>query len=311
MIEIASISAVGHGVGGARDRGLASRPARLHDVRLSVDAGSVTAIVGTESDGTSLLLTIAAGRARPSRGVVRVAGAPPGRARRSIAHVPAAPSLPLELTVARALRQSAALRREPLRDPIERLAQLSIEHLAPARIESLDPAERRSVAMALAVTSHAEVLLLDEPFQHLTAPAAARLPTLLRARAAEGAAVLVATASAAEAHRVADRTFALRRGALALLESSAAAVVRIVLRDVAESEATASARFIQALAAAGSARVISSRGTTVTVEGDSLDALATAVTAALDAGAVNPHLIEIVDSKDAAHEALAPSGELG
>lgn len=298
MIEIASVTARGHGVGGAKDRGLAARPAALRDVRLTVEPGTICAVIGEESDGTALLLTLAAGRARPARGHVRVAGGPPERHRRSIAHVPASPSLPLELSVARALRLSESLRGEARRDATERLAPLALEHLAEARIAALSGDERRSVAVALAVTSTADVLLLEEPMRHLTASAAARLPSLLRARAEDGASILITTASASEARRVADHLFRLERGELRALDPSsrdgARPLVRVVLRDVIESDSTARGRFVHALTAIGGAEVVGTNEASVTVTGDDLDALARSVTAALAEAAVDPFLVELL-----------------
>jgi ABC-type multidrug transport system ATPase subunit len=199
-------------------RGVLSRKAPLSRAGLTIAWGEgLHAIVGTVADGGPLLLALVAGRERVRTGELRVLGHAPDDAstRPQIALVPVAPQLPEALRVHEVLALAASLRGEPGRPAAERLAPLGLEALAPRAVRSLSPEEARAVAMTEALTStRVRVLLLDEPLAGLDPRAAGRLPGLLRARAGDGAAVLIATASVRDAGELADDHVLLQAGVL-------------------------------------------------------------------------------------------------
>jgi ABC-type multidrug transport system ATPase subunit len=102
---------------------------------------------------------------------------------------------------------------------------LGIAELASRRIPSLGSDEARAVALCEALTSNARLVLLDEPYAIVDPRAASHLATAVRRRAAEGACVLVATASVREASEVADVPLVLERGALVRRSPSLAQLV--------------------------------------------------------------------------------------
>jgi len=198
--------------------GVAARraPLAMSGLTLSWSPG-VHALLGGPEDGGALLLAIVGGRERPRAGRVRVLeGAPTDdHVRPRIGWVPLEPALPDALRVGEALTVAARVRGEPARDPAERLAALGIEALAPRRVRGLSPEERRAVALAEAVTSTSvRVLLLHEPRVGIDPRAEPRVADALRARARDGATVLVATASVREAGELADDMLVLRAGAV-------------------------------------------------------------------------------------------------
>jgi ABC-type multidrug transport system ATPase subunit len=191
-------------------------PLALARVSLSWGAGS-HAIIGARADGGPLLLDLIAGRASPRSGAVRVLGGAPTDAavRTRIAYVPLEPSLPEALRVHEALALAAAVRGEGATVPSTRLAFLGLETLADRQVGSLSRAEGRAVALCEAVSSSVvRVLLVEEPFVAMDPRAAARIPGVLRQRAADGCAIVVATASIRDAGDLVDDHVLMRRGAI-------------------------------------------------------------------------------------------------
>lgn len=119
------------------------RPLALKALSLTLDRG-VHALVGGRGDGPPLALALAAGRARPRAGRLRVVGSEPADApaRRAIGDVPLDAVLPDALKVAEALVLAAKLRKEDAQDPEARLAALGVEALASRRGSSSPPTRR-------------------------------------------------------------------------------------------------------------------------------------------------------------------------
>lgn len=192
------------------------RPLALSSVSLSWGPG-VHAVLGGREDGGGLLLALVAGAARPRSGSVTVlggaAGDPDVRTRVSI--VPLDPALPEALRVDETMVLAATIRGEPARDPAERLRVLGIEALAARPVRSLSLPEARAVALAEGATSsRVRVLLVEEPFVSMDPRALALLGERLRARGADGSAVIVLTASSRDAGELTDDQVLLRRGAI-------------------------------------------------------------------------------------------------
>ncbi len=199
-------------------RSVVARRAPLARASLTLGWGpGLHAIVGTVADGGPALLALLAGRERVRAGELRVLERSPDDAavRPQIALVPMAPPLPEAMRVHEVLALAADLRGEPPTPAAQRLAALGIEALAPRTVRSLSHDEARAVTMAEALTStRVRVLLLDEPLVSLDPRAAGRLPALLRERARQGMAIVLATASVRDAGELADDHVVLHGGAL-------------------------------------------------------------------------------------------------
>ena len=98
-------------------------------------------------------------------------------------------------------------------------ATLGALGLAPAlldtEIERLSTGERQRLALVRSLARRPRVLLLDEPTAALDPDAVARVETLLRARLANGMAMLIVTHAGEQARRLAQRVFRLEQGKLA------------------------------------------------------------------------------------------------
>ena len=195
-----------------------ARSARIvaRDVSFARGPG-VHALVGAKSDGGPLLLELIAGTLRPQAGRVQVLGGKPtdGAVRKQVAFVRVAPCLPEALRVHEVLEIAAAIRGEPQTDPCPRLAALGEEDLARRPVRSLSREEIHGVALVEALTSaRVRVVLLEEPLVGLDPRAEPRLESLIRRRASEGCAVVLATASVRDAGELADDHVVLRHGAM-------------------------------------------------------------------------------------------------
>jgi putative ABC transport system ATP-binding protein len=196
----------------------------LQRVDLSVDAGSLVAVMGTSGSGKSTLLTIAGSLEDPTSGEVYVGGralsslSRNGKAqlrRRSIGYVfqdynllaglsaVENVSLPLELDgVAARKARSAAM---------ESLDDFGLKDRASHYPDQLSGGERQRVAIARAVVGERQLLLADEPSGALDSTNAEAVMRLILAACHRGMAAVVVTHDAQLASW-ADRVIFLRDG---------------------------------------------------------------------------------------------------
>ncbi|MFV8395323.1 ABC transporter ATP-binding protein [Corynebacterium hindlerae] len=152
----------------------------LQDVNVSTPRSGLTAIIGPNGAGKSSLLNIAAGIVAPTSGEVLFDGASlralgaRERARRIALMEQQAQTL-LDLTA----REVVELGRIPFRsawsfgrmgrDTVvdETMRRVGIEHLTSQRWLTLSGGERQRVQLARSLAQQPELLLLDEPVNHL------------------------------------------------------------------------------------------------------------------------------------------------
>lgn len=243
------------------------------ELALELGAGC-HAIVGAPPAEGRLLLDLAAGQARARRGRVRALDGAPGdpRVAARTAFVPLDVVLPDGLTVLEVAALEATVRGLGAPEPKARLARLDAEWLGPRRVHSLSPEERRAVALALALTSGATLLLLEEPLTHVEGRAAPLVAPALRARVAEGGVcVVLTTASARDAALVGATAWALRGERLVPRDRAAAG--NVTLEIVVDDPM----RLAAALATAGAAVTLHADRQSVTIETAELDAAAETV----------------------------------
>jgi putative ABC transport system ATP-binding protein len=196
----------------------------LQHVDLSVEAGSLVAVMGSSGSGKSTLLTIAGSLEDPTSGEVSIAGRPlsslsrNGKAklrRQSIGYVfqdynllaglsaLENVSLPLELDGISARKAQAAA--------FGSLDDFGLKDRASSYPDQLSGGERQRVAIARAVVGGRQLLLADEPSGALDSTNAEAVMRLIRSACHRGLAAVVVTHDAQLASW-ADRVVFLRDG---------------------------------------------------------------------------------------------------
>ncbi|WP_295042848.1 ATP-binding cassette domain-containing protein, partial [uncultured Paracoccus sp.] len=142
-------------------------------IDLTFASGRTTALLGPSGCGKSTLLRLIAGLEEPTAGAVRIAGDPPAalcrRGGLSIAFQD--PCLLPWLTVARNVALGRKLARQaPDPQAVDRLVTLvGLGGFQTARPAALSGGMRQRAAIARALVTRPQVLLLDEPFGALDA----------------------------------------------------------------------------------------------------------------------------------------------
>ena len=188
------------------------------DLRLTVSAGEVVALVGLNGAGKTTLLKLALGMLRPDRGRVSITGVDVASAHprlwASVGHFVDGPALYGELTVHQNLDLSARLRGAD-RGVVERsLRDFALQPLADRRARHLSLGNRQRVGLAAALQHAPTLLILDEPGNALDPAGVIVLRDLLLARKEAGGGILVSSHHLDEVARIADRIVVMNRGRL-------------------------------------------------------------------------------------------------
>ncbi|VXB51249.1 ABC transporter ATP-binding protein [Brevundimonas sp. G8] len=211
----------------------------LDGVDLSVAAGEVVALCGPNGAGKSSAIRAAVGLLETTGGQVRLGGAPIAdlshrqRAERA-AYLPQerriAWNLPaVEVAALGAPFLSGA---EALARAKAALDEVGAGHLADRGVAEMSGGERARVLLARALVVDAPLLLADEPIAGLDPDAQRLVLERLRARADDGAGVLVSLHDLTLAATVADRVVVLDQGRVAGDAMPMEALAPAVLREV-------------------------------------------------------------------------------
>lgn len=213
-----------------RLRGL-SLPGAFEHIDLDVEAGEVVGLAGTVGAGRSDLLEVVFGARRGASGTIELEGAPfrPRNPRdaigRGLGYLPPdrkQQGLVLGRSVAENLTVVATRRRNRLAAPggaAERAAvgdavsTMGIVAASPdVPVATLSGGNQQKVALGRWIAGGARVLLLNEPTRGVDVAAKAEIHRLLRAAAADGAAILVSSSEPPELLELCDRIVVLGRG---------------------------------------------------------------------------------------------------
>ncbi|MGC4945987.1 ABC transporter ATP-binding protein [Streptomyces sp. DT224] len=190
----------------------------LRRVSLTVGAGETVALMGRNGAGKSTLLGALVGMVEPTSGTVLTGGLPPHRTppREMVRRVGLVPQEPRDLLYADTVAaECAAADADAGAEPGSCRALVS--ELLPGVGDDTHPrdlseGQRLALALALVLTARPPLLLLDEPTRGLDYAAKARLVGVLRALAAEGHAIVLATHDVELAAELAHRVVILADG---------------------------------------------------------------------------------------------------
>ena len=196
----------------------------LDDISLSVDAGSMVAVMGPSGSGKSTLLTIAGSLEEPSSGEVVVAGQELSKLsrnararlrRRSIGFVfqdfNLLPGLTAAENVALPLELDGTSARKARQSGLQALESLGLADRASHFPDQLSGGERQRVAIARAIVGDHQLVLADEPSGALDTANGEAVMRLIHAACKRGMAAVVVTHDAQLASW-ADRVVFLRDG---------------------------------------------------------------------------------------------------
>ncbi|MFJ9408310.1 ABC transporter ATP-binding protein [Streptomyces sp. NPDC101393] len=190
----------------------------LHRVHLAVHPGEAIALMGRNGAGKSTLLSTLVGMHQPAAGTVRVGGATPHRTspRELLRHVGLVPQEPRDLLYADTVAAECAAADQDADAPAGSCRAL-VTRLLPDVPDSVHPrdlseGQRLALALAVVLTARPPLLLLDEPTRGLDYAAKARLIEVLRALAAEGHSIILATHDVELAAELAHRVVILADG---------------------------------------------------------------------------------------------------
>ncbi|MCX4810730.1 ATP-binding cassette domain-containing protein [Streptomyces sp. NBC_01239] len=200
---------------------LAVRRAQVDALRrldLTIAPGETIALMGRNGAGKSTLLNSLVGLVTPTSGTVRVGGLAPHRTapRDLVRRVGLVPQEPRDLlyadTVAAectAADADAGAEAGTCRALVSELLPGVTDDVHP---RDLSEGQRLALALAIVLTARPPLLLLDEPTRGLDYAAKSRLVTVLRALAAEGHAIVLATHDVELAAELAHRVVLLADG---------------------------------------------------------------------------------------------------
>ncbi len=191
----------------------------LQDIDLQVDAGEIYGLVGADGAGKTTLLRLVVGQLLPGRGRIQVldAAAASPELRAQVAYMPQGFGLYQDLSVQENLHFFADLhsleRAAADRHIAELLQRTDLAGFERRRAGQLSGGMMQKLALACALISHPQVMVLDEPTTGVDPVSRRAFWRLLDGVRADGVAILYATANMDEAERC-DRVGLLREGRL-------------------------------------------------------------------------------------------------
>lgn len=190
------------------------RTVALRDLTLVLQPG-ITGLFGSNAAGKSTLLRTIAGFISPTRGELRVTGAPSRESLRQIlGWVGHESGLYGRLTLWENLELFATLHGAPQARAKAAVESLALEGYAAARVEDLSAGTKRRAAVARALLADPRILLLDEPYANLDDDAANLVSHAIRewSRRDENRCAVVASHGAKRVKAYATASLILQRG---------------------------------------------------------------------------------------------------
>jgi tungstate transport system ATP-binding protein len=188
----------------------------LDRVRLTLQSGPPTVLIGPNGSGKTTLLRVAMGLLPPSRGRVTWGGrehVPPTR-RAILFQRPAMLRRSAAGNIRYALAAAGVPRAERPKRVTELLAEVGLGGLARRPARRLSGGEQQRLALARALALDPVVLFLDEPTASLDPAATKSIEDIVRSATARGVKVVMSTHDLGQAKRLAGEIVFLHRGRL-------------------------------------------------------------------------------------------------
>jgi len=189
----------------------------LDGLSLTAPRGGIYGILGPNGAGKSTLFRIVLGLVRPTAGETRLLGAPAGdiKALRRIGAVIETPRFLPWLTARDTLRMLARASGEAAPDIDGWLNRVGLTEAADRKVQGFSVGMKQRLALAAALLTKPELLILDEPTSGMDPAGILEMRTLMRELAdRDGVTIILASHQLDEVQRVCDRVAILDRGKL-------------------------------------------------------------------------------------------------
>ncbi len=190
----------------------------LREVSLTVRKGQIVGLIGPNGAGKSTLLNLIAGLILPDEGQVTVCGHPTRSiaARRGLGYMPEHPVFPGLYTARAILRYHGALLGLPwnavVRQMDESMQQLQMQEFIDRPASDFSQGMKQRLALAVALMSDPQLLLLDEPSNGLDPVGIIQLRELLKRLRDAGAAIVVSSHRLGELEKLTSDYLFMHRG---------------------------------------------------------------------------------------------------
>ena len=198
--------------------GLGRRLSVLRGLTLTVGRGEVYGLLGRNGAGKSTTFRLLTGLARAEAGSINILGGRPGDrdVHLRLGYCPENPQFPPNLTVRELMRFHAALVASRLVTAGNRVdwlaAQFDLSEVGHRELRQLSRGTVQRVALALALLSRPELLILDEPLTALDPLQRQRVIDILLEQKRAGTGMIVSSHILAELEAIADRLGVLKEG---------------------------------------------------------------------------------------------------
>ncbi len=189
----------------------------LDGLSLKAPRGGVYGVLGPNGAGKSTLFRIVLGLVRPTGGETRLLGAPAGDigALRRIGAVIETPRFLPWLTARDTLRMLARASGQETPEIDQWLARVGLTEAADRKVHGFSVGMKQRLALAAALLTRPELLILDEPTSGMDPAGILEMRTLMRELAdKDGVTIILASHQLDEVQRVCDRVAILDRGKL-------------------------------------------------------------------------------------------------
>ncbi len=202
----------------------------LKDVNVEIHEGEMVCLLGGNASGKSTTLKTILGLVKPARGTIefrgeRIDGLPTGRiVTRGLAIVPENRRIFPEMTVLENLEMGAYLRHDKagIKEDMERALAL-FPHLRERLSQlggTLSGGEQQMLAIARALMSRPQLLLMDEPSMGLAPILVERIFELIQEINRQGTSIFMVEQNANMALSIADRGYVLQTGRIVLADTA-------------------------------------------------------------------------------------------